>query len=239
MELAESSGQPFQWLTSTNKGASKVCKAALAILGITKEILAGGHLCDPNSRSDLGILARPGLLIRLTRNFDKQRGFVNGAMAHVVESLRGNEVFTARLVGSGNMVLIHPLEEDGNIFLPCCYGYATTIRRAQGADLYQGCIYFDQKKFPAGRGYGYVAVSRFMFKSTCFLYGKLRRTDFLPVGPERKEEEVLERGYESLDSDNEDKDECDWGMREADEDAYDDDLPQLIVPDGNELVDFL
>ena len=38
--------------------------------------------------------------------------------------------------------------------------YATTMRRAQGATLYQGCVYFDGK-MPAGRGYGYVAVSRF------------------------------------------------------------------------------
>ena len=66
------------------------------------------------------------------------------------------------VTGTGNFVLVYPMEEEGAIFLPCCYGYATTIRRAQGADLYQGCIYFDQKKFPAGRGYGYVAVSRFM-----------------------------------------------------------------------------
>ena len=163
IEIAEASGKPFQWLTSTNKGASDVCEAALANMGIGAEALAGGYECDPNSKSTLRILARPGIMLRLTRNFDKQRGFVNGAVCHVVESLRGNEVFTARLVGTGNMVLIHPLEEDGAIFLPCCYGYATTIRRAQGADLYQGCIYMDQKK-RAGRGYGYVAVSRFMWR---------------------------------------------------------------------------
>ena len=44
-------------------------------------------------------------------------------------------------------------------FLPCVYGYATTIRRAQGASLDQGCLYFDQtgcKKKHPGRGYGYV-----------------------------------------------------------------------------------
>ena len=82
--------------------------------------------------------------MRLSRNFCKQRGFVNGALAIVCEPLAGNAVFTARLVGTGNMVLVHPIEEDGSRFLPCCYGYATTIRRAQGADLYHGCIYFDQ-----------------------------------------------------------------------------------------------
>jgi hypothetical protein len=237
MDMARQSGKPFTWLTSTNKGASQVCEAALAKMGISSTDLADGYLCDPNSKSNLRILARPGILIRLSRNFDKSRGFVNGAMAEVVESLRGNEVFTARLVESGNMVLIHPLEEMGEEFLPCCYGYATTIRRAQGADLFQGCIYMDQKK-RAGRGYGYVATSRFMFKRTCFLFGKLRRTDFLPVGPDL-ESEVFERGYESIDSDNEERGEYDWAEREVAEGALADELPELAEADGNELLDFM
>ena len=93
------------------------------------------------------------------------------------------------------------MEERGERFLPCCYGYATTIRRAQGADLHHGCIYFDQMKHPAARGYGYVACSRFKSCEGCHVYGKLRRSDFLPVGAER-EGEVLERGYESVDSDD-------------------------------------
>ena len=46
----------------------------------------------------------------------------------------------ARLVGTGNMVLVHPMEESGSIFLPCCYGYATTIRRAQGAVCVSVCV---------------------------------------------------------------------------------------------------
>ena len=97
------------------------------------------------------------------------------------------------------MILVHPMEEDGQVFLPFCYGYATTIRRAQGASLDQGCIYFDQKRHPAGRGYGYVAVSRFKSRAGCHVFGKLRRTDFLPVG-DAKDTEVLERGYQSVSS---------------------------------------
>ena len=84
-------------------------------------------------------------------------------------------------MSSGDLVLVHP------------YGYATTVRRAQGASLDMGCIYFDQKKRAAGRGYGYVAVSRFKSREGCFLYGKLRQTDFLPAG-EDMESEILERG---------------------------------------------
>ena len=110
------------------------------MVGLGSEQLASGYLCDPSSKSNLRIVAQRGLVLRLCRNFDKQRGFVNGAYAVVCESLLGNSVFTAQLVGTGNMVLIHPMEENGERFLPVCYGYATTIRRAQGADLLHGCI---------------------------------------------------------------------------------------------------
>ena len=95
------------------------------------------------------------------------------------------------------------MEEGGERFLPCCYGYATTIRRAQGASLSLGCIYFDQQYRCAGRGYGYVAASRFRTRGGCYLYGHMRRTDFLPVGGEG-DDEVLERGYDSLSDDDED-----------------------------------
>ena len=69
------------------------------IVRAESEDLATGYMCDPTTKSSLRILARPGIKIRLTRNFDKTRGFVNGAVGVVVESLRGNEVFTVRLQG--------------------------------------------------------------------------------------------------------------------------------------------
>ena len=68
-----------------------------------------------------------------------------------------------------------------------------------------GCVYFDQKQHHAGCGYGYVGVSRFKSRAGVHLYGKLRRTDFLPVGDDR-DDEVLERGYSSANtSDDEEK----------------------------------
>ena len=201
--LAKDKGTVFTWLTATNRGSTTVCEAALDHLGISAEELDGGYPCDPTSKSSLKILARPGLVLRLTRNLDKSRGFVNGALAVVCESLGGNAFIVCRLIGTGNLVLVHPMEENGERFLPCCYGYATTIRRAQGASLDMGCIYFDQHRHHAGRGYGYVAVSRFKSKAACFLYGKLRRTDFLPVGEER-DGEVLDRGIQSQTSDEDD-----------------------------------
>ena len=204
MRKAKERGCTFTWLTATNAGSEEVCRAALQLKGIREADLAEGFVCDPQTKSSLRILARPGIILRLSRNLDKTRGFVNGALAEVVASLRGNAIFVCRLLASGNYVLVHPMLEDGAVFLPCCYGYATTIRRAQGASLDMGCIYFDQHKHPAGRGYGYVAVSRFRNRSGCHLFGKLRMTDFLPVGEER-EDEVTKRGYQSETDDSEDE----------------------------------
>ena len=103
--------------------------------------------------------------------------------------------------------------------------YATTVRRAQGASLDHGCVYFDQKKHHAGRGYGNVAVSRFKSRAGVHLYGRLRRTDFLPVG-EEKEDEVLERSWDSTNtSDDEDKEMAKglaarYADESSDEEAY-------------------
>ena len=102
--------------------------------------LSKGYACDPTNKSDTPIVAKPGLLVRLTRNFDKQRGFVNGALAVVRQVLKGNAVFIVELVGEHRRAGTLFLEEDGCRLLPCCYGYGTTIRRAQGAPLVQGCL---------------------------------------------------------------------------------------------------
>ena len=198
MQIATESGKHFSWLTCTNKGASEVCEAALRVLGVTEEELEWGYPCDPASKSKLRIVAKKGILIRLTRNQDKMRGFVNGALARVFDEL-DTGVLIAQLIESGNMVLVHPMEENGMTFLPCCYGYATTIRRAQGASLDNGCVYFELKRHHAGRGYAYVAISRFRTRAGCHLYGKLRQSDFLPVGVDL-DDEVWERGDDSMNS---------------------------------------
>ena len=51
-----------------------------------------------------------------------------------------------------------------------------------------------------------------------YLYGKVRRTDFLPVG-EEQEEEVTERGYDSQSSDDDDDEYAMQRMYEARQDS--------------------
>ena len=72
--LQDETGSPFVWLTNTNSGAADVSRAALSHFKVTEAQLAEGYLPDPTSKSNLRIVATPGLLLRLTRNFDKQRG---------------------------------------------------------------------------------------------------------------------------------------------------------------------
>ena len=72
---------------------------------------------------------------------DKNRGFVNGALCTVQRVLSKSvavvELFTGRLL------LLHPITEGKSTFLPCAYGYASTIRKAQGASLPAVVLYFD------------------------------------------------------------------------------------------------
>ena len=69
-----------------------------------------------------------------------------------------------------------------------------------------GAVYFDQHRHAAQRGYGYVAVSRFRTQARCHLYGKLRATDFLPVGPEQEDEQLYRDVESETDSESDYRD---------------------------------
>ena len=71
---------------------------------------------------------------------------------------------------------------------------------SKGSTMTLGCVYFNQKHCATDRGYGYVAVSRVRKRSGVFLFGKLRRSDFLPV-EEETADEVSRRGEDRI-SDN-------------------------------------
>jgi len=197
----------FVWLCVTNKGVSDVNLAAISQLDppITEEdLISRGFPTDPNVGKNGYIVIRPGITIRLTRNIDKERGFVNGAIAVVVEVLvdynpsagRNSCIFTARLT-TGSMILVHPVSagraDAMHEFLPCTYGYATTIRKAQGATLDYVCLYFDAP-FPPDRGYGYVGASRCRTAAGLYYFKRLRRTDWLPIRKVVDPDEDSERG---------------------------------------------
>jgi hypothetical protein len=69
------------------------------------------------------------------------------------------------------------------------------MRRAQGATLDAAALCFDRKK--PDRGYAYVAASRVRFLSCLFHIGKLRCSDWLPVGGDPRGNEQVELGDES------------------------------------------
>ena len=81
-ELEKIRGHPFVWLCVTNKGANKINDTALECEGVTAAQRLCGYDGDPNANAGR-IFIKPGLRVRLTRNLDKSRGFVNGAMATV------------------------------------------------------------------------------------------------------------------------------------------------------------
>ena len=203
-------GHPFVWICNTNKGVAKVSLAALRNLGIqAEEIEREGFPGDPHVKAHLPILPRRGVWIRLTRNLDKARGFVNGALGRVEEIFRHDDdvcIFSLRLV-SGTMVMVHPVSYQRRTFLPCVYGYACTVRRTQGLSLWHGAVYFDGRLWPRPRGHAYVAVSRFRRAVGVFHYGPLRRSDWLPT--DECEDEQDRPG---------DLSPCDWDSESEDSD---------------------
>ena len=64
--------------------------------------------------------------------------------------------------------------------VPVVYAYATTMRRAQGSTLELVGLYFDRRR--ADRGYGYVGASRARLLRDVYLLGRVRRSDWRPVG---------------------------------------------------------
>ena len=157
-----------------------------------------------------------GMRIRLSRNVDKDRGFVNGALG-VVEHVLRKDVFVF-LSTRGVRILIHPVHMDGKVFMPCAYAYDMTIRRAQGSTLDLVGLYFDRAC--ADRGYAYVGASRVRLSGDLWLVGPVRRTDWLPVGEDPDGGEQLRRGVfsDSSDSDGDPEDAFDDQSDEEDDD---------------------
>jgi hypothetical protein len=183
--------QNFMFLTVTNPAAARYNRARLRIEfpSAFACLDADGVPGDPTCGGGLMVFAE-GMRVRLTRNVDKDRGFVNGALG-VVHSILRKDVFVMRM-DSGIFVLVHPIHHNGQCFMPCAYAYATTMRRAQGSTLHLVGLVFDRKC--ADRGYAYVGASRVKRADALFLVGRVRRTDWLPVGGDAATEQLVRSG---------------------------------------------
>ena len=177
------SGSRFTFLTVTNQGAASL---NLGRLGIefpeaAAVLRAGGGL---PAELDHVALDR-GMRLRLTQNIDKDRGFVNGNTG-LIRSMLRSDVFVLDS-DQGLPILVHPITRNGKKFLPVSYGWATTMRRAQGATLEKVGLWFDRRV--PDRGYAYVGLSRAKRQADVYLLGRVRRTDWRPVNGEDDPEE--------------------------------------------------
>ena len=79
----------FTWLTVTNAGAEQVNLAAIRSRGVTEAELSpmAGDPRVVQERQRLYLAE--GLTMRLTRNLDKDRGFVNGAIGIIKDRVCG------------------------------------------------------------------------------------------------------------------------------------------------------
>ena len=155
----EETGQQFTFLTVTNRGAYSMNMQCLRLDSpdVAAALDAGrGYPADTSSGQDR-ILVEVGMRLRLTRNMDKDRGFVNGNLGTVLVTKLRPDVFVVKTM-QGVLILVHPVAVKGYKLIPACYAYATAMRRAQGATLPAACLWFDRRRLD--RGYAYVGTSR-------------------------------------------------------------------------------
>ncbi|CAE7482276.1 Usp17ld [Symbiodinium sp. CCMP2592] len=191
-------GKNFMFLTVTNKAADTLNRARLSMDFPREASLLDQGAGIPGEANNV-ILAQ-GMRVRLTYNVNKDDGFVNGNTGTVRLVLR-RDVFVMQSA-QNTSILVYPITLKGRKHLPVVYGYATTMRRAQGATLEGIGLWFDRRR--PDRGYAYVGTSRAKQKLSVFHVGRLRQTDWLPVGLPREDEHTQLSGLsESTDAEDE------------------------------------
>ena len=135
----ERDGKDFTFLTVTNRGAAAVNRARLQLQfpRAASELANNGGV--PTDTEP--VVLDSGMRLRLTYNVDKDRSFVNGQMG-VIRLMLRRDIFVLAS-DQGTSILVHPICIKGQMFLPVAYGWATTIRRAQGATLGKVGLWFD------------------------------------------------------------------------------------------------
>ena len=124
LSIQQETGHEFVWLCVTNAGASQVNLAALSHVSLLGDWQSMGYHTDPNSDSRLDFYACLGVQVRLTRNLDKDRSFVNGAVGTVEQVLKvydgRPEVFTFE-VNIWVYVIFRPIRHGKRRFHPCTH----------------------------------------------------------------------------------------------------------------------
>ena len=125
-----------------------------------------------------------GMRVTITRNTDKENGFVNG-MGAVVQRMRRSGVQVK--TDEGKVLLIHPIAQESTLWdgtvqttntFPLRLGYSTTLHKIQGATLSHVTIWMD---VPFVRAALYVALSRVQYDRDWRFVGCIERRHCLPA----------------------------------------------------------
>ena len=129
MEVTEN--RNFMFLTVTNKAAAalNLARLQLEFPEVARQLAEGRGWPAEVGR----VLLATHMRVRLTHNVNKDEGFVNGNMGRIRKMLR-SDVFIMESSQQAS-ILVYPVTVKGQKYLPVSYGYATTMRRAQGATL--------------------------------------------------------------------------------------------------------
>ncbi|CAE7343606.1 pif1 [Symbiodinium sp. CCMP2592] len=184
-----------QFVTITRRGSARINALVVRVLFRDQEPL-GVIATDPednpaNFRGTARVGAEPlkmpifeGMRVTLTKNEDKQQGFVNG-MGGRIRRLRTSGVEV--VLDNGNITLVHPTTQDYELAtgdfcrttaLPLRPGYSTTLHKIQGATLGHITIWLD---VPFVRGAAYVALSRVRKDADWQFLGTISRRECLPA----------------------------------------------------------
>ena len=123
-----------------------------------------------------------GQKIFLTRNLDKENGFVNGMPARI-EGYDASSKCLHVVTKLGKTLAVYPYTEEvqghGRITsFPVRFGYSSTIPKIQGTTLEHITIWLDR---PGCRAAAYVAMSRVEKDEDYLLAGHLATKHFVPA----------------------------------------------------------
>ena len=183
------------FVTISRRGSARLSQLAIDALFADSPVLDWVP-CDPqenfrNFRGQEQAAATPymmpvyeGMRVRITRNIDKENGFVNG-MGGTVQRMRRNGVQVR--TDEGEVLLIHKVTQDIQLrdgswhrvtAFPLRLGYSTTLHKVQGATLPHITIWMDIPYIHAAM---YVALSRVQHDRDWRFIASIGRIHCLPA----------------------------------------------------------